>query len=123
MEKDNIVCKILGFPGRMISHSKSGYREVFPNNFVVFNSNVIVSGMGKVWHGDLDVTVDEDMLKDLSDELGKRVYVLREMDGRFENEHNPSIENAVYSVLKDNIVFDSSYIRCEDGLIKRCNKK
>ena len=34
--------EILGFPGKIIGASKSGYRENFPDHLVVFNSNVFV---------------------------------------------------------------------------------
>nr|HPI82220.1 hypothetical protein [Candidatus Paceibacterota bacterium] len=42
--------------GRMISGSKSGYRDRYPENLVVFNANIVTKKRGKVWHGDLDVT-------------------------------------------------------------------
>lgn len=70
----------------MISHSKSGYRDKFPENEVYFNANIFVLGEGKIWYGDLDVTKDMDKLENIAKELGKDLYILREMDGRFGNE-------------------------------------
>ena len=70
----------------MISHSKSGYRDKFPENEVYFNANIFVLGEGKIWYGDLDVTKDMDRLENIAKELGKDLYILREMDGRFGNE-------------------------------------
>lgn len=87
----------LGWPGAMISGSKSGYHREHPNNIAVFNANLIVEGIGKVWYGDLDVTKSESKLKKLAKELGKRIYVLREMDCRFDTESEPRIDHAVYS--------------------------
>lgn len=84
----------LGMRGKMISFSKSGYFEKNPDNLVIFNSNVCVEG-GKIWYGDLDVTLNYDALSTLSKETGKTVYVLTEMDGRFENEEKPRINSAV----------------------------
>ena len=93
----NIAREVLGFPGAMISASKSGYGQKHPKNVAVFNSNV-VTAKGKIWYGDLDVTLSEQKLADLAKKIGETVYVLREMDGRFETEGKPRIENAVYAV-------------------------
>lgn len=73
--------------GRMISHSKSSYREKFPENEVYFNANIFVLGEGKVWYGDLDLTRDIETLKNIASNSGKDLYILRELDGRFENEN------------------------------------
>ena len=73
--------------GRMIFGSKSGYWERHPDNLVVFNANVVTKRGGKVWYGDLDVTREFEKLKDVADALGEDLYVLREMDARFENEN------------------------------------
>jgi hypothetical protein len=80
--------------GRMLSGSKSFYNQQNPNNIVVFNSNVVVDG-NKVWHGDLDITKDLDKLFKISKTLNKDLYILREMDARFENEGKPNINNYV----------------------------
>lgn len=72
--------------GRMISGSKSGYRERYPNNNVVFNANIVAKSRGKVWYGDLDLTLDTENLTWVAKELGEPLYILREMDARFENE-------------------------------------
>lgn len=92
--------ELLGFPGAMISASKSGYGDKYPKNVAVFNSNV-VTAKGKIWYGDLDITLAEQNLADLAKKIGETVYVLREMDGRFENEGKPRIENAVYAVTPE----------------------
>lgn len=84
----------LGYRGKMISFSKSGYMKRFPENLVLFNSNVCVES-GKIWYGDLDVTLSFDSLSDLAKELDETVYVLTEKDGRFEYEENPQLDNSV----------------------------
>ncbi len=88
---------ILGYPGKMISGSKSFYREKFPDHVVVFNSNIFV-GKTKIWYGDLDITESIDTLKDLASAIGEKLYVLYESDGRFEKEKNPSLDNAVMMI-------------------------
>jgi hypothetical protein len=94
---------ILGFSGRLISWSKSGYRNKYPDNLVIFNANVATIN-GKIWWGDLDVTLDKDKLKQLAIALNETVYVLYEMDGRFGYENNPQIDRAIYSITPEGIV-------------------
>jgi len=84
--------------GRLISFSKSGYLESNPDNLVCFNANIFTLEEGKIWHGDLDVTKDKEKLEQISAQLGKKLYILREMDGRFGNEELPQkqiIERAI----------------------------
>lgn len=74
------------FSGRMISHSKSGYKDKFPDNEVYFNANIFVLGHGKIWYGDIDITKEKKQLENVAREIGKDLYILSEMDGRFGNE-------------------------------------
>ena len=83
---ETLLHKYLGHPGRMISGSKSGYRKLYPDNVVIFNSNVVLESKGKVWWGDLDCTIDITNLINLSIELDEPIYIFHEMDFRFENE-------------------------------------
>lgn len=92
--KNNLVS------GRMISASKSEYRERYPDNKVVFNANIFLLGEGKIWYGDLDITRDIDKLESVAKELGKDIYILREMDGRFENEGLKDSEIITKAVTK-----------------------
>jgi hypothetical protein len=85
---------------RMISSSKSGYRERYPDNQVYFNANIFILGEGKVWWGDLDITLDKDNLECVARDLGKDLFILREMDGRFENEKIKDSEIISKSVCK-----------------------
>jgi hypothetical protein len=97
---EEIAVKHLGYYGAMISGSKSGYGERNPKNLAVFNSNVCV-GPKKIWWGDLDLTLSKDKLLELSKELNDVVYVLYEMDGRFENEDAPLIDSYVVKFSPD----------------------
>lgn len=74
--------------GRMISSSKTLYRMNNPKSEPIFNANVF-SDEGKIWYGDLEMTTDSSLLQKISDESNKTIYVLREFDGRFENENAP----------------------------------
>jgi len=85
---------ILGFPGKMIAGSKGRFRHNNPTAFAVFNSNLVTQTGKKVWHGDLNLS-DKKTISDLktcSNVVGETLYVLYEMDARFENESNPKIE-------------------------------
>jgi hypothetical protein len=90
----------LGYPGRMISGSKSGYRDRHPDNFVVFNSNICTESE-KVWFGDIDLTLQKEALCELAKANNETIYVLYEMDARFENEDSPQLGKAPIKFLSD----------------------
>lgn len=100
MDKIETSTSILGYPGRMISNSKSGYKEKNPNNLVVFNANVCTQNY-KIWWGDLDLTKSASDLSNLSADLGEDIYVLYESDGRFENENKPLISRYAVKFFYD----------------------
>lgn len=87
-------------PGRMISGSKSRYMDLYPDHDVYFNANVFVLGEGKIWHGDLDITRDKESLEEIAREIGKDLFILREMDGRFENENRSDSDIIKFAVYK-----------------------
>lgn len=104
MDEDKIrslFIEKLGASGRIISMSKSGYRDKNPKNAAIFNANVVMTLRGlkefeKVWFGDLDITKDEQALREIAKEAGMELYVLYEMDARFENETNPKMGSYVF---------------------------
>ena len=83
---DNLFTEYNLVSGRIISYSKSTYRNKYPNSLVVFNANIFTESLGKIWHGDLDVTKDEKKLQIICNNIGEVLYILSEMDGRFEHE-------------------------------------
>lgn len=82
--------ELLGRSGAMLSGSKSAPAE----DRVVWNANVLANKM-KIWHGDISITRKEKELQTLANDLGVKIYVLREMDARFDTEANPRIKDAV----------------------------
>lgn len=108
-----LLNQTLGTPGRMISSSKSGYLENNPNHVPVFNANVCTRQLGKFWFGDIDLTLDKTKLANLAIGLEQDVYVLSEMDARFEREETPAFEKAAV-IFKPNgtweVPNDSSYL-------------
>lgn len=101
---NKIAEEVLGYCGRLLG-SKSRYSQAHPDNLVLFNSNVCTKEDGKIWFGDLDVTLEKSKLKELSKRLEKKIYVLYEMDGRFENEIAPKLERALAIINGNNIVY------------------
>jgi len=96
----NVISKTLGSNGRMISGSKSGYHNRYPNHVAIFNANIIAKmpdgSIEKLWYGDVDITLDENAIKSAALDGECELYVLREMDARFEFEDNPQITKYVY---------------------------
>ena len=82
--------------GRMMSGSK-----ISPKGHIcVWNANIVTKSQGKIWFGDLDLTLDGKKLKLIADQIGEPLYVLREMDCRFETTNDSTdvlIEKAVWS--------------------------
>jgi hypothetical protein len=90
--------------GRMIGGSKVDYHGEHPDDLIVFNANVLMPGYGKVWYGDLNLTEDYLVLKDIAKSLNSTLYVLWEMDGRFGEENKPIdelIKKAVWNTDED----------------------
>jgi hypothetical protein len=77
------------YDGRMIGGSKMGYSSQHPDDLIIFNANVLMPDHGKVWYGDLNLTEDYLVLKDIAQSLNSTLYVLWEMDGRFGEENKP----------------------------------
>lgn len=72
--------------GRMISGTKSGP----PGHLCVWNANIVVKSFGKIWFGDLNITKEGKILKEIAAEIGEPLYVLREMGCRFDTEKDPT---------------------------------
>ena len=68
--------------GRMIS----GGKKAPEGHKCVWNANIVTESKGKVWWGDVDITKDAPKLKAIAAEAGETLYVLREMDCRFNTE-------------------------------------
>ena len=88
------------YMARMLSGTKWGYQEKHPEDLIIFNANVFMKDMGKVWYGDLNLTQDYMILKSIADSLDTTLYILWESDGRFGEENKPIdelIEKSVWN--------------------------
>jgi hypothetical protein len=77
------------FDGRMIGGSKTQYRKEHEGDLTVFNANIVMSEFGKVWFGDLNLTEDYLVLREIAECLDSTLYVNDEMSARFGNENRP----------------------------------
>lgn len=89
-----LIARKLGWAGRLLSGSKTGYRNSYPKNVIIFNANLCIEE-GKIWFGDIDITKSKDDLIEIATTTNRKIYVLYEMDGRFENENDPQLKKAV----------------------------
>jgi hypothetical protein len=93
------------YDGRMLGGSKMDYRTQYPDDLIIFNANVLMPGYGKVWYGDLNLTEDYLVLREIAQNLNTDLYVLWESDGRFGDENKPFdelIKKAVWNTSEDN---------------------
>jgi hypothetical protein len=69
------VMKAHGFAlSRMLAFSKSTYVSRHPNNQAIFNANVVTT-IGKIWWGDLDLTDDSKKLQQVANTLDCNIYI------------------------------------------------
>jgi hypothetical protein len=98
--------------GRMIGGSKTGYRNMHPDDLIIFNANVLMPGHGKVWYGDLNLTEDYLVLREIAQNLNTELYVLRESHARFGEEDKSLTElinKAVWNTSEDKPTMDSRH--------------
>jgi len=100
----NVLEEELGKLGTFLSGSKSSYRTLHPDNFVIFNSNIITNEHGKIWWGDFDTAIDGIILKNIAERLNITFYVLKEHDARFDKENDPVdvlISRSIWNTAKE----------------------
>ena len=80
------------------------YHTEHPDDLIVFNANVLMPGYGKVWYGDLNLTEDYLVLKEIAETLNTDLYVLWESDARFGEETKPLnelLDKSVWNTTED----------------------
>lgn len=109
----------LGSMGRMVGGSKSIYRHDNPDHMVIFNANILTKQNGKIWHGDLDITKDLSVLREMAEDLERSVFVFYEMDARFGKEDDVDFSLRALEIHEDGRVLlrDSEYDYFKDGTI------
>jgi hypothetical protein len=109
----------LGLPnGRLISSSKTGYHDLYPRNFAMFNASIADDAGKLLWWGDLDLTVDEAKLVGLAQTLGQRLHLLFEGSTHFQDPL--PVEAAAIVIEPDaSVVLSERFlaVRDADGLI------
>lgn len=106
MNEPNLIIEKLANRGlfcmRLLSMSKSVYRNKHPDNKVYFNANLVDKKLGKIWHGDIDITTEGNLLQEVAKECNTTLYILREHDCRFGNENDPIKEIIKRSIWNTN---------------------
>ncbi len=74
----------LGTPGRLLSASKSMYREKFPDHKIYFNACLFDKEFKQVWYGDIDLDIDKESLQMLANYLKEPIYLTIEQPFRFD---------------------------------------
>lgn len=91
--------------GRMIFGSEVDYKNQNPEHLVVSDATVVSLKRGKIWLGDLDVTIDEEKLIAVSRELGEHLYIIKEPRESFNSgtaSADQLIKRAIWSTLVKN---------------------
>tara|TARA_Y100000310_G_scaffold340267_1_gene435414 strand:+ start:469 stop:873 length:405 start_codon:yes stop_codon:yes gene_type:complete len=107
------------FPfGHMLDSQKWKYSVSFPNHLVIFNANVLTKSHGKVWYGDLDISMSHARLKKIAEQVGEPLYILHESAARFGEENKPIDELLAVSVwdTTQNVVFLNEYREARDAI-------
>ena len=89
---------------RMLGAHKMDYRMENEGHLIVFNANVLMSGYGKIWYGDLNLTQDWIILKSVAQSLNTTLHILWEMDARFGEEGKPFeelVEKSIWNTTND----------------------
>jgi hypothetical protein len=135
MEKlKELLLEKLGYEGRMISGSKGGYCNRYPDNLPIFNANLCTvkkslfkKTVVKVWYGDIDITESRNLLREIAIEANMDIFVLREMDARFGNEKKPLLDRFVYCAKSNGTEelgkFEESYYELGESLKRKSQIK
>jgi hypothetical protein len=87
-----------GLPLYTLYGSKTLYSKTHLDDLVLFNANIFIDDLGKVWYGDINLTKHWKDLMEIKERVGVDIYVLYEMDGRFGKEDREDFENvAIWS--------------------------
>lgn len=106
-QKTKIITEKLGYPGRLLSASKSFYRDNHQNNIVFFNGNIYDLEGIKIWHGDVDITADLNKLKDIATTFGETIFVTTEQPFRWNEQ---STEGLMKSCRDESKEYKNAYM-------------
>jgi len=118
-EHTQLAIKHIGYPGRMISGSKSAYWRANPNNLVIFNAVICLEDGSRIWCGDLDLSEDEPLVAGFAQSLGKDILVLYESDGRWEEV--PHLHRAVIRFDSEGVahILEKGFARDDTGRVMK----
>ena len=111
----------LGPPGRIIAASKGNFRQKHPKHAVVWNANLISQKLGKFWYGDINLTTDYKILMDLSKEMNETLYILSEMDARFDTETKYKLDKSIAVITESQVISNIEHYVVDPDTMKTEN--
>jgi hypothetical protein len=121
--------KRIGFNlGRLVAYNKAAYAARNPDHLIIFNASIFTLQSGKVWFGDLNINIDLNKLQRVADELKEELFILNEVDARFNGEKVATsivIKKAVITIKpqKGFIVFLKRMFRTTTKSTKKDTRK
>lgn len=93
MELRDEIDKLLGFPGRMLSGSKSDYDRLHPTDLTFFNACIFNDKYEQIWWGDINLTKSSPALQEIANKIKSVFYVTREQPYRFDGLTKKDLNN------------------------------
>lgn len=93
----------LGTSGRMLSASKSMYRDKFPDHKIYFNACLFDKDLKQIWYGDIDLDIDKESLQMLANYLKEPIYLTIEQPFRWDGlkEEHIDTDDVIVFVAQD----------------------
>ncbi len=88
-----IIEKALGYAGKLLSGSKSMYRDIYPDNKVYFNACLFNNNFKQIWFGDIDFEFDTKILQQLANDLKETIYATPEQPYRWDGLKKEQLNN------------------------------
>ena len=90
-------------PGRKMAPSYPHYFAAHPDNIIIRRANILTKEQGRIWWGDLDLTLEMDDLKQLAKDINQEIWILREMDVSLRG-REPDWDSFVFRIQPNGIV-------------------
>ena len=66
------------FDGRIVCMSKTRYEKQNNGDIIMYNAGIVHAKYGVIWEGDLNMTQDMDILKNITKEVKEELYIVEE---------------------------------------------
>ena len=90
---EEVIIHFLGNTARLLSSSKSRYREKYPGHKIFFNACIFDKNFKQIWFGDIDFFNDEETLQEFADFVGEELYITTEQPYRWYGLNESIVKN------------------------------